>query len=214
MKDKLAYIPALYYVFAALCYAATLLTDAMRPGIAGAVLIFAVLVSLIASGNIRILCLADAAVAVLFFYQVLSVIWLMQGGYPLSVYTSEFVSSTFPMVFYFAGRSAGKLKGRWYGYFAASVIFLGVLGIVLYAFAPQFYCDWAYRWSYISKPDASTARVRMHSVIGSTCLSFLSVSGILAGSYFLTGNETGGRSETGGRRYCLNFLRQYLRPPV
>ena len=225
MKNRLSDIPALYYVIAVLCYAGTIFTDAIRPGLAGAALMVIVFVSLVLSRKVRFGCIADVAVTVLFFYQVLSVIWLLAGGYPLSVYTGEFVSSTLPMVFYFAGRYAGDGKRRWYAYFAAAVLFLGICGIILYISAPSFYIDWAYKWNYISKADADTLRVRMHSFIGSTCLSYLGVCGILAGSSFLAGmktleteTETGktetGRTETGGRFFCLNKLRLKNRPPV
>lgn len=190
MKEKLTVIPAMYYVIAALCYVATLFTDAMRPGLAGAALMALVFAYLAFSKSIRFTCIADVIMAALFLYQVISVVWLRAGGYPMSVYTGEFVSSTLPMIFYYAGRNCrGADKGRWYAFFAVSVMMLGILGIVLYATAPQFYCDWAYRWSYISKADAATLRVRMHSVVGSTCLSFLGVAGILAGAYFLASFE-------------------------
>ncbi len=195
MKNRLSDIPALYYVIAVLCYAGTVFTDAIRPGLAGAALMVIVFVSLVLSRKVRFGCIADVIVTVLFFYQVLSVIWLLAGGYPLSVYTGEFVSSTLPMVFYFAGRYAGDGKRRWYAYFSAAVLFLGICGIILYISAPSFYIDWAYKWNYISKADADTLRVRMHSFIGSTCLSYLGVCGILAGSSFLAGPKTG-KTET------------------
>ena len=79
------------------------------------------------------------------------------------------------------------------------MLILGILGVILYAWAPQFYNDWSFAWNHTSKADAATTRVRMNSVVGSTCLSFTMVAGMLAGSYFLSAhedNEDSGQEDT------------------
>lgn len=178
-------ISDLYYIFAVLSYVLTLVISGMRPGVAGAALMVLVLAELVIRKELKPDSMADWIAVAFFAYQMLSVIWLLRGGFPLSVYINEFVSSCFPMIFYFVGKSAGERSGKWYRNYLYGMMILGVLGVALYITAPQFYCDWAYRWSYISKADAATMRVRMHSVVGSTCLSFLMVAGMMAGSYFL-----------------------------
>lgn len=178
-------ISDLYYIFAVLSYVLTLVISGMRPGVAGAALMVLVLAELVIRKELKSDSMADWIAVAFFAYQMLSVIWLLRGGFPLSVYINEFVSSCFPMIFYFVGKSAGERSGKWYRNYLYGIMILGVLGVALYIAAPQFYCDWAYRWSYISKADAATMRVRMHSVVGSTCLSFLMVAGMMAGSYFL-----------------------------
>jgi hypothetical protein len=103
------------------------------------------------------------------------------------------------MLFYFVGKSASA--GRWYRTYLFAMMILGVLGVILYILAPRYYCDWAYGWGYISKADVPTMRVRMHSVVGSTCLSFITVAGMLAGSYFLPkGGEDKATDEDGSKR--------------
>lgn len=203
----------MYYVLVALGYASTLLFAGMRPGVFGAVLMALVLAELVLRKSIRPRGICDMLVIMFFAYQVLSVIWLLAGGYPFSVFANEFVSSTLPMIFYFAGRSAKERKAVWYRNYVYAMMILGILGVILYAAAPQFYCDWAYRWSYISKADAATMRVRMHSVTGSTCLSFITVAGMLAGSYFLggyDGREDGegemDKKRTGRRRVIFSVV--------
>ena len=178
-------ISDLYYIFAVLSYVLTLVISGMRPGVAGAALMVLVLAELVIRKELKPDSMADWIAVAFFAYQILSVIWLLRGGFPLPVYINEFVSSCFPMIFYFVGKSAGERSGKWYRNYLYGMMILGVLGVALYITAPQFYCDWAYRWSYISKADAATMRVRMHSVVGSTCLSFLMVAGMMAGSYFL-----------------------------
>ena len=178
-------ISELYYVLVALAYVSTLVFAGMRPGVFATILMVAVLAELIFRKKIVVDCLEDKIAIAFFAYQVLSVIWLLQGGFSLSVFINEFVTSTLPMVFYFVGKSAGERKSEWYRKYLIAIMILGVLGVILYTAAPQFYCDWAYRWSYISKADVPTMRVRMHSVVGSTCLSFITVAGMLAGSRFL-----------------------------
>ena len=178
-------ISELYYVLVAIGYAATLVISRMRPGVFATVLMVAVLLELVIRKKIVVDCLADGIATAYFAYQVLSVIWLLQGGFPLSVFINEFVTSTLPMLFYFAGKSAGDRKREWYRMYLIAMMILGLLGVILYVLAPQYYCDWAYNWGYISKADVSTMRVRMHSVVGSTCLSFITVAGMLAASFFL-----------------------------
>ncbi len=188
-KLKKTRLSDIYYILVALCYVSTLFVPGIRPGVAGTFLMVLVLAELIVHKELKFTNTCDIIVGAFFAYQTLSVIWLLRGGYPLSVYTGEFVSSTLPIIFYFVGRSADRRTQCWYRNYLIAIILLGVTGVILYVTAPQFYCDWAYRWSYISKADASTMRVRMHSVVGSTCLSFITVAGILAGSYFLTEGE-------------------------
>ncbi len=178
-------ISDLYYPLAVLAYFATLWGKWMRPGVFGAALMVAVVTELIIKKEIRFDGMADYIATAFFAYQIVSVIWLLAGGYPVSVFVNEFVSSTLPMVFYFAGKAAKEGAAKWYRMYIYSMLILGVFGLVLYILAPQFYIDWSYDWSYISKADAPTMRVRMNSVVGSTCLSFLMVAGMLIGSFFL-----------------------------
>ncbi len=195
-----------YYILVALGYVATLVLSGMRPGVFAAALMVLVAVQLAAEKKLCPVCMADWIAAAFFAYQVISVIWLTRGGYPLYVYTSEFVSSTFPMVFYFAGKSIGDRRSKWYRKYLYAMLILGATGVVLYILAPQFYCDWAYRWSYISKADTQTMRVRMHSVVGSTCLSFVTVAGMLAGSHFLGHTKDEGKSGNGERDIVFGIL--------
>ncbi len=178
-------VSKIYYVLVALCYVATLLFSQVRPGVVATVLMLLVFTELALKKKITFDCVEDWIVTAFFAYQLLSGTWLVAGGYPFSVFANEFVTSTLPMVFYFVGKSAADEKGKWYRMYVYAIILIGALGVIMYIAAPRFYIDWAYRWSYISKADVSTMRVRMHSVVGSTVLSFISVAGMLAGSYFL-----------------------------
>ena len=191
MNNKQFRISELYYVLVAIGYVSTLAISGMRPGVFAASLMVLVFAELVIRRNIKLDSFADVLAIAFFAYQILSVIWLVRGGYPLYVYTNEFVSSTLPMIFYFVGKSINGRRDKWYRNYLYAMMILGVIGVVMYIAAPRFYIDWAYRWSYISKADVSTMRVRMHSVVGSTCLSFIMVAGMLAGSYFLGENETG-----------------------
>ncbi len=186
-------ISELYYPLVVIAYFATLLFAQARPGVIGAVLMAAVIAQLFIEKQVRLTGIADVMALAFFSYQVISVIWLLLGGYPFSVFANEFVSSTLPMVFYFAGKSAGDSPAKWYRSYILSMLILGGLGLLLYIWAPQFYITWSYDWSYISKADAATMRVRMNSVVGSTCLSFLMVAGMLVGAYFLGNDEKNAR---------------------
>ena len=76
-------------------------------------------------------------------------------------------------------------SGKFYRNFVYAVLILGVLGILLQIIMPQFYIDYSYRLSFVSKADAATCRVRMDSVVGSTVLGFISVAAMLASIPFV-----------------------------
>ena len=175
----------LYYVLVVLGYTATLFTLKMRPGVFATGLMIVILVMLVLSGRLKVQSLPDILAAAFFAYEIVSVIWLLAGGFPLSVFTQEFITSVLPMVFYFVGKTAGEDCGKWYKTYLYAMLFLGIIGVALYAFAPQFYNDWSYALSYTSKADAATTRVRMNSVVGSTCLSFNMVAGMMIAAWFL-----------------------------
>ena len=192
----------LYYFLAVIGYILTLVFTGFRPGLFGAALIMMVAVELLATnvipsvknGNkigsiMSDVSLLDAVVALYFIYNLLSFIWLTGYGYPFSIYAEEFVASILPIVFYFVAIRTDDRKCEWYKRFLYAVILLGVVSILLYAIAPQFYCDYLFRWNYISKADAQTVRVRMESITGSTVLSYLGVAAMSVSSYFMFDKE-------------------------
>lgn len=190
-----------YYLIVFIGYALTLFLNFMRPGVFSALLMVLILlyISYIRIQDIKAeyngkfnikeylksLNLVDIVVAIYFIYNVFSVIWLTSYGYPVSVYANELVSSILPIVFYFVAIGAWENRNDHYRWFLRALLFIGLLSVILYALAPQFYCDYLFNWSYISKADASTARVRMESVIGSTSLSYLGVAGMCIASHFI-----------------------------
>lgn len=194
-----------YYFIVFIGYALTLFLTFMRPGVLGALLMVLIFISLIYKGLrsnglnntsksilniIRDSHLLDIVVSSYLLYNFLSVIWLTHYGYPVSVYTGELVSSILPIVFYFVARSGDENRNDYYKWFLYSILFIGIISILLYAIAPQFYCDYLFNWSYISKADAQTARVRMESVTGSTTLSYLGVAAMCVSSFFIFSEET------------------------
>ena len=191
MKIKVRFAE-LYYVLAVTGYILTLFITGFRPGLFGAALILIVAAETIFGGftHLRDVSLLDAVVALYFVYNLISFIWLTRYGYPFSIYAEEFVASILPIVFYFTAISNGNNKKEWYKKFLYAIILLGVVSILLYAIAPQFYCDYLFRWNYISKADASTARVRMESITGSTVLSYLGVAAMAVSSFFMFDKKT------------------------
>lgn len=182
-------ISELYYVLVVLGYTLTLFAAGMRPGVFATALMLGICLILLMKKSIKPQGVCDYIVITFLVYELLSVIWLRKGGFPLSVFTEEFISSVLPIIFYFVGKAVSDRCENWYKWYLIAMLVLGILGVILYAWAPQFYNDWSYDWSYISKADAQTTRVRMNSVVGSTCLSFNMVAGMLAASYFLGKRE-------------------------
>lgn len=209
-----------YYLLVFIGYALTLVINFMRPGVFGALLMILIflqifykeVVNIKTSSNgkfdakkiFKSLNLLDIVVALYFIYNVLSIVWLTSYGYPVSVYTNELVSSVLPVVFYFVAVRRDEDRITFYKWFLYAVLFIGLLSIVLYVWAPQFYCDYLYNWSYISKADASTTRVRMESVIGSTSLSYIGVAGMCIASLFIFKDDVNDNEKKKGNKIILS----------
>ncbi len=184
MKEKLIEkfnIPAFFYPVLCAVYALTLIDMSFfRPGNACALMSLLLIIWIFFSGilpPIRRFTPPDIIMTALFIYCLLSGIWLTAYGIPAGVYAGEMVVSVMPMVFYYVGAYGSKEDTlKIYRYFIFSFIFIGVLGLVLYLAAPQFYIDYLFDYSLISKADASTMRVRMNSVVGSTVLGYMGVA--------------------------------------
>lgn len=175
-----------YYLIVVLGYIATLFTSLARPGVIATLAMCVVAVLLVIRRKMNIHSVMDVLIVVYFIYKALSVIWLTRAGMPIGVYTGEFVVSLFPMIFYFAGRSMQDDAKPFYSKFIAAIVLLGVIGAVLYITAPQFYCNYLYDWTYISKADVSTMRVRMQSVVGSTVFGAINIFAMASGIKYLS----------------------------
>ncbi|MCR4892665.1 MAG: hypothetical protein K5989_10860 [Lachnospiraceae bacterium] len=139
----------------------------------------------------------DAIMTLWLFFNIISGIWTVAFGMPASVYLGELITTALPMIFYYAGRRTGD-RNAFYRNFIAAVVFVGILGVVLYITAPDFYLDYLFRLEYISKADAATMRVRMLSVIGSTLMGYLAAAAMLASFHFII--------RSGGKKGKLLFL--------
>ena len=187
----------IYYILAVLLYVFNMFIEAVRPGLFATVFMFGVLAELIIRKRLTLKEFADRLVAAYFLYNVLSVIWLLKGGLPVSVYEQEFIVSLLPVIFYYVGRSCYKNENeRFLKNFIYAVLILGILGIALQIAMPQFYIDYSYKLSFVSKADAPTCRVRMDSVVGSTVLGFISVAAMLASIPFMMAGSKEKRRKT------------------
>lgn len=174
-----------YYLLVMVCYVLTLFSRAVRPGVIAAVLMLGVAAELIVRRRVSFRCTLDYLAVAFFIYNAISGLWLIGSGMPANVFLEEFANSALPIIFYMVGKRADGDTGRFYQWFIAAVLFICGVGFVLYVIGPQFYVQYVYDWGYISDTDASTMRIRMLSVIGSTLVGFLSVAGMLASMYFV-----------------------------
>ena len=196
-EKKGIWFAGIYYILAVLPYVFNMFIEAVRPGLFATVFMFGVLAELIIRKRLTLKEFADRLVAAYFLYNALSVIWLLKGGLPVSVYEQEFIVSLLPVIFYFVGRSCYKNENeRFLKNFIYAVLILGILGIALQIAMPQFYIDYSYKLSFVSKADAPTCRVRMDSVVGSTVLGFISVAAMLASIPFMMAGSKEKRRKT------------------
>lgn len=180
-----------YYAIVIIGYIATLFISAVRPGVVAAALMVGVLTELIFKKKMNIHSLMDVLIVVYFVYRVMTIMCIMKGGMPMSVYTGELAVSCIPMVFYFAGKSVKERVDGYYGRFVSAFLGLGAVSLLLYVIGPQFYCNYLYSWTYISKADVPTMRVRMQSVVGSTLFGAMMIFTLAVGIHFLCKIDTG-----------------------
>lgn len=210
-----------YYPVIIICYILTVYTAAVHPGVIASALLILIggcaavscvytemknapkkgvtdaLKTVISGMNI-----CDAFMAAFVLYNILSVVWIIISGMPLSVYTGELATFILPAVMYIVGRCSCEAKGFYKGYFWGLALLCGV-GLIFYLAAPQNYLDYLYDWSYISLADVPTMRVRMHSVCGSTILGSFCAAGILTSSYlFVKCRSVGAGQSVGNADVC------------
>lgn len=187
-ENKKIWFALIYHILAVMLYVINMFVQAVRPGVFATVFLFCVAIELIIRKQITFKLFTDKLIAAYFLYNAASVIWLLKGGLPVSVYEQEFVVSLLPVIFYFVGRACvtGSIySDRFYRNFIYAILIVGVLGILLQIIMPQFYIDYSYKLSFVSKADAATCRVRMDSVVGCTVLGFISVAAMLASIRFI-----------------------------
>lgn len=204
----------IYYILAVMLYVINMFAEAVRPGVFATVFLFGVALELVIRKQLKLKQFIDRLVAAYCIYNAASVIWLLRGGFPVSVYEQEFIVSLLPVIFYYVGRACISFRAdsrpdgsdtksndisgyrQWdaniyYRNFIIAVLLIGLLGILLQISMPQLYIDYSYKLRFVSKADAATCRVRMDSVVGSTVLGFISVAAMLAAIPFIMNGSAG-----------------------
>ena len=135
-------------------------------------------------------------------FNLVSGIWCVLYGIPLSVFIGEISTTLLPMILYYAGRGFDeKYAARYYHGFMIAALLMGGIGAVFYIWAPQFYIDFSYVNEFISKADAPTMRVRMNSIIGSGPMGAFVAYSTCVSAYFLRKKEK--KERTAGIVYLL-----------
>ena len=193
-------LTAIYYGLVCSGYVLTLLINGFRSGVFAAL----IMVLIAATTGIFVIksdkksdfiSLLNVCVFAYLIYNFFSFIWIMKNGFPLSVYVEEFSNSVLPVVFYFVPaliiksesdeNEKMKITDGIYRAFLIAFTVFSIICIIFYVAAPQFYCDYLFNMSFISKADASTCRVRMEGFTGSTSISYLGVAAMLVSARFM-----------------------------
>lgn len=134
--------------------------------------------------------LEDKIFGLYIIYNILSGIWCVAFGIPISVFIGEVSTTLLPMMLYYAGRGFDEeYAAKYYHGFIIAALLMGGIGAVLFIWAPQFYIDFSYVNEFISKADAPTMRVRMNSLIGSGPMGCFVAYSMCASAYFLRKDE-------------------------
>lgn len=134
--------------------------------------------------------LEDKIFGLYIIYNILSVIWCVAFGIPVSVFIGEVSTTLLPMMLYYAGRGFDEeYAAKYYHGFIIAALLMGGIGAVLFIWAPQFYIDFSYVNEFISKADAPTMRVRMNSLIGSGPMGCFVAYSMCASAFFLRKEE-------------------------
>lgn len=212
-RKKGIWFAGIYYILALMLYVINMFAEAVRPGVFATVFLFGVAIELIIRKRLNFKLFIDKLVAAYFLYNVVSVIWLLRSGFPISVYEQEFIVSLLPVIFYYVGRACilnksdegADIYGQWseksfYRNYIIAVLIIGILGILLQIIMPQFYIDYSYKLMFVSKADAATCRVRMDSVVGCTVLGFIAVAAMLASIPFIMSKTAGNKNGSAAKK--------------
>ena len=187
----------LYFGLVFLGYVLTVVDIRFRTGVFSALLLIAIVIEtglciIKSDKKSDFISLLNITVLGYVFYNFLSFIWLTRNGFPFSIYAEEFSNSILPMVFYFVGTIActddeddGNKTDKIYKSFMYAYFVFSLICIIFYLWAPQFYCDYLFNMSFISKADAPTCRVRMEGFTGSTNVSYLAVAGMIVAAKYM-----------------------------
>ena len=201
MSKLFGKLPIAYFGFVYLSYVLLLFIPGIRTGViaAGLMVLIAIEAAILLIKSDRIsdfISILNISVLAYFFYNLISFIWIIKNGYPISVFIEEFSNSILPITFYFAAVITAAIATKevkinidkvYKGFLFAFTAF-SIICIIMYLWAPQFYCDFLYNMSFISKADASTCRVRMEGFSGSTSISYLGVAAMLVASKYMYEN--------------------------
>ncbi len=179
-----------YYLIVMIGYSMTLVSGKVRPGILASALLILIAGQIVINRDIRLSGTIDCLMASYLIYNLLSGVWCVYYGMPVSVFLGEFSTAALTMVFYYVGRSiADENVDGFYRKYIAAVLLIGLFGFLLYLWAPQWYLDYLLEYGYISKADAPTMRIRMISVIGSILMGYLAVTAMLASAHIILNSE-------------------------
>ena len=174
-----------YYVIVIVGYIMTLVSGIVHPGIIASLLLLFITGQLFFDKQFCVKGTIDYLMVLYFIYNLLSGIWCVSFGMPISVFLGEFATAALPMMFYYVGRSITDHLEGFYRKFIIAIFLVCIVGFVLYIFAPEFYLNYLFNLHYISKADAPTMRIRMISVIGSILVGYLSVAAMLASAHIM-----------------------------
>jgi hypothetical protein len=130
--------------------------------------------------------LEDKVFGLYVLFNLVSGIWCVLYGIPLSVFIGEISTTLLPMILYYAGRGFDEENtAKYYHGFILAALLCGAIGAVFYIWAPQFYIDFSYANEFISKADVPTMRVRMNSIVGSGAMGAYVAYSTCVSAYFL-----------------------------
>ena len=179
------YICIIYPIFT-LIYFLYVFISSIRTGITMTFFLLLGIVAICLLGYLTVRTTEDKIFGLYVLYNLLSGIWCVAFGIPVSVYLGEVSTTLLPMMLYYAGRGFDEeYAAKYYHGFIIAALLMGGIGAVFYIWAPQFYIDFSYVNEFISKADAPTMRVRMNSIIGSGPMGCFVAYSTCASAYFL-----------------------------
>lgn len=151
-----------YFYIAFGVYFITMFYMSFRPGTAIAVVIL--LFAIPTFFRIKDLSSLDVLVVIYTLYSLASYSWVSLPGFTFRVYIQEVITSIFPILFFFAARTADKRKI--YDSIIGSVFICCLVGIVLYITVPTFYLEFAYYEGFAASSRVVHVRQGLSSFVG------------------------------------------------
>lgn len=167
-----------YYLIIIGLYVISMFIPGIRIGVIASVLISLFIFKYFRLNSYYFKNLIDILVFAYILYNLISFIWFLFSGVPVSVFIREYSNSILPIFFYYFAKTVNKQNNNFYHYTLKAIAICFVLGFILFIKQPYFYRYFLSNIDAVGTNILSTSQF-YRSLIGVTATGSLGVIGTL-----------------------------------